>query len=597
MRFRAYTKNNWLNLDSRLLRTVHSDRGYAQNNMLDLAAFHTATQHQKTGLALSGGGLRASLFHVGVLGRLAELDLLQHVDVISTVSGGSIIGAYYYLKVKELLEGRRPDRLQPCQAAYIQLVQEMEVDFLHAVQKNMRMRAFLDWRKNARMFREGYSSTDRMAELYTESLYTPGQDATGIFLKDLPIKPAAFPTPANGLSCKIPTLILNATALNTGNLWQFTGACVGEEVSGYHRPASQMPVMPKLYFGSPELTPLQRLSLDWLTLGQAVAASCCVPGLYEPLYLSGLYQSEAGENIVIRLVDGGVFDNQGLVSLFAEGCAQIICSDASDLLKHVRDPSTGLINVAMRANEIMMDRIRNKILDDLFARPPQTHAFFHLGATVSRQTFPDDAPQLLYALSHIRTDLDSFTDQEAYTLMYYGYRVVSEQLPSPAVGADWRFLRIQDLLRDESQRQVLLRQLEVGSKQFFKVFLLGKRLPHVIVLAALMVPAGIVAFVLSLLPWWVSGLLALGLLSSVAYSQNARINQYLDRVEWLRRARRRLAKVMAPLGIPSLLGLIVAAASRVYLSIFDRLFLRYGQIGPRTRSRGTNLSGVDIPHH
>jgi len=54
---------------------------------------------------------------------------------------------------------------------------------------------------------------------------------------------------------------------------------------------------------------------------------------------------------------------------------------------------------------------------------------------------------------------------------------------------------------------------------------------------------------------------------------------------------------MAPLGIPSLLGLIVAAASRVYLSIFDRLFLRYGQIGPRTRSQGTNLSSVDIPHH
>ncbi len=57
--------------------------------MFDLAAFHTAAQHHKTGLALSGGGLRASLFHIGVLGRLAELDLLRHVDVISTVSGGS----------------------------------------------------------------------------------------------------------------------------------------------------------------------------------------------------------------------------------------------------------------------------------------------------------------------------------------------------------------------------------------------------------------------------------------------------------------------------------------------------------------------------
>ena len=552
--------------------------------MADLTAFQTAAQHPKTGLALSGGGLRASLFHIGVLGRLAELDLLRHVEVISTVSGGSIIGAYYYLKVKELLEGRRSDRLSPGPPAYIQLVQEMEVDFLHTVQKNLRMRAFLDQRKNARMFRESYSSTDRMAELYTEYLYAPVQGTTGIFLKDLPIDPAAFPTPDDGLSCKIPTLILNATALNTGHLWQFTGAFVGEDSSRYNKSARQMPVMPKLYFDSPELTPRQRFILDRLTLGQAVAASCCVPGLYEPLCLNGLYQSETGEDIVIRLVDGGVFDNQGLISLFAEDCTQILCSDASDLLKPVQDPSTRLLNVAIRANEIMMDRIRNTILDDLFTRPPYSYVFFHLGATVSPQTFPDDAPQLLYALTHIRTDLDSFTDREACTLMYYGYRLADETLPNPAAaGADWRFLRIQDMLRDEPQRQVLLQHLQVGAKPFFKVFFLGKPAPYAIVLAALMVPVGAVAFVLSLLPWWVSGLLALSLLSMVAYSQNARINQYLERVEWLRRARRRLARVMAPLGIPTLLGLSVAAVTWVHLNLFDRLFLHYGRIGRRAR--------------
>ena len=123
--------------------------------------------------------------------------------------------------------------------------------------------------------------------------------------------------------------------------------------------------------------------------------------------------------------------------------------------------------------------------------------------------------------------------------MYYGYRLVGEQWPSPAAAAaDWRFLRIQEALRDAPQRQVLLRQLEVGSKPFFKVFFLGKPTPYAIVLAALMVPVGAVAFVLALLPWWVSGLLALGLLTNAAYTQNARINQYLDRVERWRRARR-----------------------------------------------------------
>ena len=64
----------------------------------------------KVGLALSGGGFRASLFHIGVLARLAELDVLRHVEVLSCVSGGSIIGAHYYLEVKRLLETEgRPD--------------------------------------------------------------------------------------------------------------------------------------------------------------------------------------------------------------------------------------------------------------------------------------------------------------------------------------------------------------------------------------------------------------------------------------------------------------------------------------------------------
>ena len=59
----------------------------------------------KLGLALSGGGFRASLFHIGVLARLAEEDLLRQVHALSCVSGGSIIGAHYYLEVRKLRHG------------------------------------------------------------------------------------------------------------------------------------------------------------------------------------------------------------------------------------------------------------------------------------------------------------------------------------------------------------------------------------------------------------------------------------------------------------------------------------------------------------
>ena len=50
----------------------------------------------KIGLALSGGGSRAIAFHLGCLRALNRLGLLDRVVVLSTVSGGSVIGAYFH---------------------------------------------------------------------------------------------------------------------------------------------------------------------------------------------------------------------------------------------------------------------------------------------------------------------------------------------------------------------------------------------------------------------------------------------------------------------------------------------------------------------
>ena len=52
---------------------------------------------KKIGLALSGGGYRAAAYHIGALRALHKLGILDNVDVISSVSGGSIIAAYYAL--------------------------------------------------------------------------------------------------------------------------------------------------------------------------------------------------------------------------------------------------------------------------------------------------------------------------------------------------------------------------------------------------------------------------------------------------------------------------------------------------------------------
>lgn len=52
---------------------------------------------KKIGLALSGGGFRASLYHLGLIRFLRDADILSQVTHVTSVSGGSIIAAHLLL--------------------------------------------------------------------------------------------------------------------------------------------------------------------------------------------------------------------------------------------------------------------------------------------------------------------------------------------------------------------------------------------------------------------------------------------------------------------------------------------------------------------
>jgi NTE family protein len=54
------------------------------------------------GLALSGGGFRATLFHVGSLWRLNEMGILKKLNRVSSISGGSITAGVLALAWKDL---------------------------------------------------------------------------------------------------------------------------------------------------------------------------------------------------------------------------------------------------------------------------------------------------------------------------------------------------------------------------------------------------------------------------------------------------------------------------------------------------------------
>jgi NTE family protein len=57
-------------------------------------AIEIGGKSRRIGLAMSGGGFRAAAFHLGVMRKLDALELLDKIDLLTCVSGGSIAGAF-----------------------------------------------------------------------------------------------------------------------------------------------------------------------------------------------------------------------------------------------------------------------------------------------------------------------------------------------------------------------------------------------------------------------------------------------------------------------------------------------------------------------
>ena len=194
----------------------------------------------KLGLALSGGGFRASFFHLGVLRRLAELDLLRHVSVLSTVSGGSVVGALYMIHLAKNLK----KSAQLSRTDYISLVGDVRNDFRAGTAENLRTRLLLDPLQNLRMWCTTFSMGRRMARLYHAHLYRKAavhvRDAwaRAIPLDQFRIEPGGKPLAVEieaynaGSADRLPKWVINATCLNTGREFRFSPSEVGDPVLG-----------------------------------------------------------------------------------------------------------------------------------------------------------------------------------------------------------------------------------------------------------------------------------------------------------------------------------------------------------------------------
>ena len=344
----------------------------------------------KVGLALSGVGCRASFFHLGVFARLAELDLLRHVEVLSCVSGGSIVGAYYYLALRRLLESRADEEIT--RGDYVSLVATMAEEFYAGVTSNVRMTAFASTRLQVRMALGMEASvTDHVAALYEQHLFRRVDGVARHPLRTLGVRPKGEPGDFdprydNWLRRhRVPTLVLNATTLNTGHNWQFTAGSMGE-------PAGS--IDPEID-ASEHLRPVEHREVPAgvrdVTQAEAVAASACVPGVLDPLEVRGLYPDRT-----VFLVDGGVYDNQGVSSLLEQDATVLLVSDASGPLEDGSTAPASPLAVPRRSSGILQARVRSAQFRDLMTRRrsllPRGLMFVHLKKGLDvRRVDPSDA--------------------------------------------------------------------------------------------------------------------------------------------------------------------------------------------------------------
>lgn len=398
------------------------------------------SSEMKLGLALSGGGFRAALYHIGVMAQLARRQILPHVNTISAVSGGSILAAYYVLRLeRELVE--HGGALDPMD--YVSLMHELELEFLQAVQKNMRMRTFANPLKNLKMIRPSYSRSDRMGELLDRYFFEPAlTGAPGSRTSKIEIRCLGGIEDKRG--SRFPRLVLNATSLNTGHAWRFDGTTMGESTPAnedewdFNRSA--------LFAAAPTYEQMT-LKRGRISIGKAVAASAAVPGMFQPLQVTHLYEDP------VQLVDGGVFDNQGIDALIDGGCTHVIVSDAGGQMLDVKRAPSWFLGAALRSSAVQYGRVRELGLERARSRyGPKRLALIHtrrgvrpssrpwrnkegtLEGIPSAQQRPDEHSPVHAAvqelLANIRTDLDVFNDVEGRSLMLSGYLL-----------ADWEFDR------------------------------------------------------------------------------------------------------------------------------------------------------------
>lgn len=381
---------------------------------VDPSSGSSTLQRVRIGIAMSGGGFRAAIFHLGVLRRIAELGWLPDLDIMSTVSGGSVAGAFAASRWSSVLE-------DGCDWASLE--RHVVRPFIELITTRDFIRDWvlsLPWLPFRKLLDPTFTRT-KLAGLRFGDLF-----CNGLRCSELPERPY---------------LVLNATSLVSMRSWRFTRDGMGDSRIG-----------------------LATWGEKPLPLGEAVAASAAFPPIFPParirrsdyIFSPPVYNETPVPNYpLIAVTDGGVYDNLGVEAIGKESILPGIGKVAAPQFLIVSDagypaqyefrpngiPGLGSALLLYRVDGIAREQAaaqRRRALVADFSDPlskrkgllvmlgsgiqriPNGRGQEYAAAVGTQYLIP---PSLIAAIRRIRTHLDRFDPVECEALMYHAYEM------------------------------------------------------------------------------------------------------------------------------------------------------------------------------
>ena len=325
------------------------------------------------GLALSGGGFRATLFHLGTLWRINEMGMLPSLSAISAVSGGSLVAG---------LLGTRWGRLGFQNDVAAHFAEEVVQPTLRFCGINVDVKSIIFG---------PFTGSSTLESFYEKHLV--GKTT----LQDLP---------------DYPEFIFNAYHLETGRNWRFSKARTHTwRIGDIKSPTTPMKKVLAASTAFPPWFPAVRLRMN----PEAFQESESADHFQEPRLRTR-----------VTLGDGGVYDNLGFHPL--REMKDILVSNGSSPL-HVETMSKWKfwVNRAIRPLGAALEQTRalriTALMNDLTGGRKRG-ALWMISTDPTRYSAGNPfviAEGWPESLGRIRTRLNRFTEEEQKRLVNWGY--------------------------------------------------------------------------------------------------------------------------------------------------------------------------------